>query len=104
MNHLRSLFNLMKTEPLTKRCPLIWRLYLRFLYIHGTEDVWRTALYRAVKESRWVKTSVVVDANVDIVFCAVFVFYKYGGEQGGSNLNVVSIKYMSCSDEKVLRV
>jgi len=46
-------------------------------------------LYRAVKESRWVKTSVVVDANVDIVFCAVFVFYKDGGEQGGSNLNIV---------------
>jgi hypothetical protein len=51
----------MKTEPLTKRCPLIWRLYLRFLYDHGTEDAWRTAFYRAVEECPWVKVSVVVD-------------------------------------------
>jgi len=70
----------MKTESLTKRCPLIWRLYLQFLYNHGTEGAWRTAFYRAVEECPWVKVSVVVDANIGIVFCAaVFVLYKNGG-------------------------
>jgi len=93
----------MKTDPLKKRCPLIWRLCLAFLYNHGMEDLWRTAFYRAVEECPWVKASVVVDANFGIVFCAVFVFYKDGGEQGGNNLNVVSIKYMLCSDDTVLR-
>jgi len=78
----------MKTEPLTKRCPLIWRLYLRFLYNRGTEDTWRTAFYRAVEECPWVKVSVVVDANVGVAFCAVFVFHKDGEGQGSSNLNV----------------
>jgi hypothetical protein len=50
----------MKTELLTKRCQLIWRLYLRFLYDHVTEDAWRTAFYGAVAECPWVKVSVVV--------------------------------------------
>jgi hypothetical protein len=56
------------------------------------EDAWRTAFYRAVEECPWVKVSVVVDANVGIVFCPVFVFYKDGGEQGSSNLNVIKHK------------
>ena len=91
----------MKTERLTKRCPLIWRLYLRFLYNHGTGDAWRTAFYRAVEECPWVKVSVVVDANLGTVLCAVSLFYKDGGGQGSSKRNVLSVKLMLCSDDKV---
>jgi hypothetical protein len=56
-NRLEALFTLLKTEPLTKRCPLIWRLYLHFLYDHGAESTWRTAFYRAVEECPWIKVS-----------------------------------------------
>jgi hypothetical protein len=60
-NRLEALFTLLKTEPLTKRCPLIWRLYLQFLYDYGSEDTWRTAFYRALEECPWVKVSVIVN-------------------------------------------
>ena len=63
---------------------------MRFLYNRGTEDAWRTAFYRAVEECPWVKVSVVVDANVSIVFCAVFVLCRDGGGQGSSSLNVIN--------------
>jgi hypothetical protein len=56
------------------------------------EDAWRTAFYRAVEECPWVKVSVVVDGNVGIVFCAVFVLYTDGGGQGSSSLNVIKHK------------
>lgn len=54
-NRLQALFTVLKNDPLTKRCPLIWRMYLRFLYDHGTELTRKTAFYRAVEECPWVK-------------------------------------------------
>ena len=57
-NLLRALFNRLEEQPLTKRCPLIWRLYLRFLYDHGSEGASKTAFYRAIEECPWVKVNV----------------------------------------------
>jgi hypothetical protein len=66
-NRLQALFTLLKNEPLTKRCPLIWRMYLRFLYDHGTELARRTAFYRAVEECPWVKVSVMTAGLSDFL-------------------------------------
>jgi hypothetical protein len=71
-NRLQALFTLLKTEPLTKRCPLIWRLYLWFLYDHGTELTRKTAFYRAVEECPWVKVSVMATG-----LCQICLFYFY---------------------------
>jgi hypothetical protein len=69
-NRLEALFNLLKTEPLTKRCPLIWRLYLSFLYDHGIEGTRKMAFYRAVEECPWIKVS--VHAKIFILLCCNF--------------------------------
>ena len=76
---------------------------MRFLYNHGTEDARRTAFYRAVEECPWVKVSVVVDANIGIVFFLAFVFIKMEGSKAVVIGTLLSIKYMLCSDDKVLR-
>ncbi|XP_069697823.1 nuclear exosome regulator NRDE2 isoform X2 [Periplaneta americana] len=54
-NRLEALFTVLKTEHLTKRCPLIWRFYLRFLYDHGIDGTCKTTFYRAVEECPWIK-------------------------------------------------
>lgn len=69
-NRLEALFTLLKTERLTKRCPLVWRLYLRFLYDHGTVGTWRTAFYRAVEECPWIKVSIC--SKFFVLFCYNF--------------------------------
>lgn len=39
----------------TRRCGLVWRLYLQFVYTYYSPDICRNVYYRAVEECPWLK-------------------------------------------------
>ncbi|GLG93140.1 CN102 protein [Gryllus bimaculatus] len=54
-NRLSSLYNRLLNDSLTKRCSMLWRLYLRFLAEHRQDTSYHSIFYRAVEECPWVK-------------------------------------------------
>ncbi|KRT80090.1 hypothetical protein AMK59_7777, partial [Oryctes borbonicus] len=65
-NRMLSLFrSLTSTDMCTRRCGLIWRLYLQFLHENFDTTLCRDAYYRAVEECPWLK-SLYIDAAIYI--------------------------------------
>lgn len=57
-NRILSLFRaITKAEVCTKRCGLVWRLYLQFVYAHFDPKLCRDVYYSAVEECPWLKVS-----------------------------------------------
>lgn len=54
-NRLSALYSRLLNDTFSKRCPMLWRLYLRFLAEHGLEGSYHSTFYRAVEECPWVK-------------------------------------------------
>ncbi|XP_018323794.1 protein NRDE2 homolog [Agrilus planipennis] len=55
-NKMLSIFKRLTLSSMcTRRCGLVWRLYLQFLYSHFTPDLVRNAYYAAVEECPWLK-------------------------------------------------
>lgn len=59
-NRMLSLFRQITSGGCTKRCGLIWRLYLQFLHAHSIPKKLRDAYYVAVEELPWLKVSFMV--------------------------------------------
>lgn len=57
-NRMLSLFKKVTSPDIcTRRCGLIWRLYLQFVYSYFTPDTCRKVYYSAVEECPWFKVS-----------------------------------------------
>lgn len=57
-NRILSLFRaITKADVCTRRCGLVWRLYLQFVYAHFDPKVCRDVYYTAVEECPWLKVS-----------------------------------------------
>ncbi|XP_017780596.1 PREDICTED: protein NRDE2 homolog [Nicrophorus vespilloides] len=65
-NRLLALFKeLTKSDMCTRRCGLVWRLYLQFLYSNYESKICRDAYYLAVEECPWLK-ALYIDAAIYI--------------------------------------
>lgn len=65
-NRILNLFKrLTRSDMCTRRCGLVWRLYLQFLHAYFDPKVCRDAYYLAVEECPWLK-SLYIDAAVYI--------------------------------------
>ncbi|GLV38006.1 uncharacterized protein CBL_07804 [Carabus blaptoides fortunei] len=65
-NRIQSLFTrLTQSEMCTKRCGLLWRLYLQHLYAYSDSGACRKAYYAAVDECPWLK-ALYIDAAIFI--------------------------------------
>nr|XP_022910843.1 protein NRDE2 homolog [Onthophagus taurus]XP_022910844.1 protein NRDE2 homolog [Onthophagus taurus] len=65
-NKISSLFrDLTSSGVCTRRCGLIWRLYLQFLYENYDANLCRNVYYKAVEECPWLK-ALYIDAAVYI--------------------------------------
>lgn len=57
-NRILSLFRaITKPDVCTRRCGLVWRLYLQFVYAHFDPKLCRDVYYTAVEECPWLKVS-----------------------------------------------
>lgn len=55
-NRILSLFRaITKADVCTRRCGLVWRLYLQFVYAHFDPKLCRDVYYSAVEECPWLK-------------------------------------------------
>lgn len=55
-NRILSLFRaITKADVCTRRCGLVWRLYLQFVYAHFDPKLCRDVYYTAVEECPWLK-------------------------------------------------
>lgn len=59
-NRILSLFNrLTQPDMCSKRCGLLWRLYLQYLYQFSDPETCRKAYYTAVEECPWLKVNII---------------------------------------------
>lgn len=57
-NRILSLFRaITKPDVCTRRCGLVWRLYLQFVYAHFDSKLCRDVYYTAVEECPWLKVT-----------------------------------------------
>lgn len=57
-NSTHALFKkITMSDTCTRRCGLVWRLYLQFLHEHFEPKTCRDAYYQAVEECPWLKVS-----------------------------------------------
>lgn len=65
-NRIQSLFSkLTQADMCSKRCGLLWRLYLQYLYSYSDPETCRKAYYLAVEECPWLK-ALYIDAAIYI--------------------------------------
>ncbi|CAG9832762.1 unnamed protein product [Diabrotica balteata] len=64
-NKMLSLFKNVTTASNTRKCGLIWRLYLQFVYTYFSPDICRKVYYCAVEECPWLK-ALYMDAAIYI--------------------------------------
>lgn len=58
-NRIQSLFSkLTQADMCSKRCGLLWRLYLQYLYSYSDPETCRKAYYLAVEECPWLKVCI----------------------------------------------
>lgn len=58
-NRILSLFRaITRADVCTRRCGLVWRLYLQFVYAHFEPKLCRDVYYTAVEECPWLKVSI----------------------------------------------
>lgn len=60
-NKLYSLFKkITSSDVCTRRCGLVWRLYLQFVYTYYSPDICRNVYFAAVEECPWLKVKIIV--------------------------------------------
>nr|CAH7766532.1 unnamed protein product [Callosobruchus chinensis] len=59
INRILALFKKVTNDAaITRKCGLIWRLYLQFVYTYSSSNVCRNVYYAAVEECPWLKCEV----------------------------------------------
>ncbi|XP_056637114.1 nuclear exosome regulator NRDE2 isoform X1 [Diorhabda sublineata] len=64
-NCMMSLFKKITTNTNSRKCGLIWRLYLQFVYVNFSPEICRNVYYSAVEECPWLK-ALYMDAAIYI--------------------------------------
>ncbi|CAG9815549.1 unnamed protein product [Phaedon cochleariae] len=64
-NKMLSLFKKVTSGVTTRKCGLVWRLYLQFVYTYFSPELCRNVYYSAVEECPWLK-SLYIDAAIYI--------------------------------------
>ncbi|KAG5890549.1 hypothetical protein JTB14_028300 [Gonioctena quinquepunctata] len=64
-NKMMSLFKKITSSVSTRKCGLLWRLYLQFVYTYFSPETCRNVYYSAVEECPWLK-ALYIDAAIYI--------------------------------------
>ena len=56
-NRLGAMLSSLLENPITRRCPIFWRVYIQFLYFNEKTQGCQKAFLRAIDQCPWVKVS-----------------------------------------------